>query len=186
MLVGKNIALRPTTAADLPLLVEWYNDPDYYGSYMNLWPTTLEREEKSFAERVHTHEPDTYLITSRDQGEPMGLIGYLNTFSFRLYEAQEIWYHLHPRFRRQGITTQAACLLVNHLFNATPLNRIQGRVVVGNVGSCRVLENAGLQHEGICRGLFYLHGRYADLHLYSIVRDDWRDETTYRNGRKEF
>ena len=186
MLVGKNIALRPTTAADLPLLVEWYNDPDYYGSYMNLWPTTLEREEKSFAERVHTPDPDTYLITSRDQGEPMGEIGYLNTFSFRLYEAQELSYHLHPRFRRQGITTQAACLLVNHLFNATPLNRIQGRVSVGNVGSCRVLENAGLQHEGICRGLFYLHGRYADLHLYSIVRDDWRDETTYRNGRKEF
>jgi ribosomal-protein-alanine N-acetyltransferase len=186
MLIGKIILLRPITSADLPQLVEWYNDPNFFGSHFNLWPTTLERQQKSFGEHVHTDESDTYLITNREQGELMGVIGFLNTFSFSLYQAQEIWYQMHPGFRRKGLATQAACLLVNHLFDATPVNRIQANVVVGNEGSCRVLENTGMQKEGICRGIFYLHGHYTDLYLYSIVRDDWRDEATYRNSRKEF
>jgi hypothetical protein len=29
----------------------------------------------------------------------------------------------------------------------------------------------------------FLHGRYVDMHHYAIVREDWRDEDAYRQGR---
>jgi RimJ/RimL family protein N-acetyltransferase len=59
-------------------------------------------------------------------------------------------------------------------------------VVAGNEGSCRVLEHAGMQRDGLLRRVMFLHGRYVDMHHYAIVREDWRNEATYREGRREF
>jgi [ribosomal protein S5]-alanine N-acetyltransferase len=188
MLIGKNVALRPMTMADQQWLVEWYNDPEFFGKYFNVWPTSREREERLFPghSRDYDHESGDYIITSRDQGEAMGVIGHFKPFAIGVFHGQEMGYEVHQRFRGQGIATQAACLLVNHLFDATTVNRIQATVVVGNDASCRVLEKAGLRQDGILRGVFYLHGRFTDMHMYSIVRADWSDEASYRSGGREF
>jgi ribosomal-protein-alanine N-acetyltransferase len=77
-------------------------------------------------------------------------------------------------------------VLINHLFDATPTERIQATVVVGNEPSQRVLERSGMQRDGIYRKVLFLHGRYVDTHLYSIVREDWEDEQAYRRRRDEF
>ena len=185
MLIGKNVSLRPTTLDDQKLLLDWFNDPDFMGPYDNHWTSSLEQMEKEYQEAIQ-HGQALYMITSRDTGEPMGEVGYLNRYGSPYFQGQEIFYVVHPRYRGHRIATQAACLLVNHLFDATPLNRIQAMVVVGNQQSCRVLENAGLTHEGVLRGLLFMRGRYADLHMYSIVRTDWCDEQTYRKARREF
>jgi len=185
VLIGKNVSLRPITLADQKLRLDWFNEPDFMGPYDNHWTSSLEQMEKGYLEAVH-HGDALYMITSRDQGEPMGEVGYLDRYSSPHFQGHEIFYVIHPRYRGRGIATQAACVLVNHLFDATPLNRIQAMVVAGNEPSCRVLENAGLTHEGILRGLLFIHGRYVDLHMYSIVRTDWGDEQMYRKARREF
>jgi [ribosomal protein S5]-alanine N-acetyltransferase len=186
MLIGKNLSLRPMTLADQQWLVEWFNDPEYWGQYFNRWPTSREREERLFPTYQREHESGEFVITSRSQGEPMGTIGHFNPFSLWVFHGQEIGYEVHPRFRRHGVATQAACLLVNHLFDVTTVNRVQATVAVGNDSSCRVLERAGLRQDGVLRGVFYLHGRYTDMHMYSIVRSDWSDEATYRSSRPDF
>jgi RimJ/RimL family protein N-acetyltransferase len=66
------------------------------------------------------------------------------------------------------------------------VERLQAAMVVGNEASRQVAEHAGMQHEGIYRKVYFLHGRYVDLHLYSIVREDWEDEQAYRRRRAEF
>lgn len=185
MLIGKNVSLRPITLEDQRLLLEWSNDPEYIGPYDNHWTNSLDELEKERQDAVR-HGAHLYMITSAADGQPLGEIGYANRFAISDFQAQEIFYIVHPRYRRQHIASQAACVLVNHLFDATPLNRIQASVVVGNESSCKVLENAGMQHEGILRGLAFLHGRYVDLHMYSIVRADWCNEQMYRQLRPEF
>jgi RimJ/RimL family protein N-acetyltransferase len=52
--------------------------------------------------------------------------------------------------------------------------------VDGNDGSRRVLENICMTHEGVLRQINFLRGEYVDMHLYSIVRDDWKSEADYR------
>jgi RimJ/RimL family protein N-acetyltransferase len=37
--------------------------------------------------------------------------------------------------------------------------------------------------DGLLRQVAFLNGRFIDMHLYAIVRDDWKDEATYRRGR---
>jgi RimJ/RimL family protein N-acetyltransferase len=186
MLTGKQIVLRQQTLADQPQLTEWYNDPEYWGAFFNQWPTTLDMEQKYYTPPGFEHHSDSFVITRRGSGELLGKIGFFNPFSADLFHGKEIWYQVHPQFRRQGIGTQAACLLVNHLFNATAVNRLQATVVVGNVGSAGILEKAGFQREGVLRGIFFLDGRYQAMWLYALIRTDWGDEAHYRSGRAEF
>ncbi len=187
MLIGKNLTLRPVTLADQKMLVDWYNDPDFMGAYDNHWTSSLEELEREHQEDLHKKNgAHMYLITRRDNGEPLGEIGFFNRLNDPDFQGQEIGYAMHPAHRGRGIASQAACILVNHLFDATPLNRIQATVIVGNEASCRVLEHAGMTREGILRGFMFLHGLFVDMHMYSILRSEWCDEAAYRRGRIEF
>ena len=183
MLIGKNITLKTVRAEDFELISEWWSDPDYMGDFYNVWPQTPEGVKESMEEK---NESGAYLILDREENKPMGTIGYFDPFAIRSFMGLEIWYQVHHDYRKGGVATQAACLLINHLFDSTTTQRIHATVAIGNDASCRVLEKAGMQKEGVYRSVFFLHGRYIDMHLYSIVRQDWKDENSYREGRPDF
>ncbi len=187
MLIGRNFTLRPVTLADQKMLLEWYNDPAFMGDYDNHWTSSLEQLEREHQEGLQKQDRmHSYLIVRRDSGEPLGEIGYFARWTDPDFRAQEIGYAVHPAQRGRGVASQAACILVNHLFDATPINRVQATVVVGNESSCRVLENAGMTREGVLRGILFVRGRFVDMHIYSILRSEWCDEQTYRRARREF
>jgi ribosomal-protein-alanine N-acetyltransferase len=190
MLVGKNVRLQPWAMEDAQRVAEWLSDPEYLGEYYNIWPSSRAMMEHFIAEEAHGPEQHAYFIMSRDSEEHLGTVGYWNPFAAKFagkfFRGLELWWHVHPKFRRQGIASQAVCLLINHLFDATPTERLQATIVVGNDASCRVAERAGMQRDGIYRDVSFLHGRYVSLHLYAIVRGDWKDEGAYRRGRPDF
>ena len=43
-----------------------------------------------------------------------------------------------------------------------------------------MLEHIGMTHEGVLGQINFLRGEYVDMHLYSIVRDEWSSEADYR------
>jgi RimJ/RimL family protein N-acetyltransferase len=156
------------------------------GAFYNVWPESVRDWEQSLSKDIDLTEKCTMVIERSDTGEAVGTMGYYQPFTLHLYRALEIWYQVHPSARGQGIATQAACLVVNHLFDALPVGRIFATAVVGNDASCRVAEHAGMRREGILRNIFFLHGKLVDVHLFAITRDDWADESTYRAARPEF
>jgi [ribosomal protein S5]-alanine N-acetyltransferase len=186
MLISKNIKLKPITIDDAQLLSDWYSDPEYLGNYHNIWPTTKQEWEQSIS-KPSGHEEGNYIIINIQTDEFMGCVGYFNPFALSLYlKGLELWWEVRPQFRNQGIATQSACLLVNHLFNAMPTERLQATVVVGNEASCRVAEKIGMQRDGIYRKVSFLRGCYVDRLLYAIVRDDWTNDIVYRKSHPTF
>ena len=189
MLIGKNVRLQPWTIEDAQRVADWFSDPAYLGEYYNIWPSSRALMEPFIAEGVHGPEQHAYFIMRRDINEYLGTIGYWNPFASKhatLFRGLELWWQVHPHFRQQGIASQAASLLVNHLFDATPIERLQATIVVGNDASCRVAEHAGMQRDGLYRNVFFLHGRYVNMHLYAIVREDWKNAEAYQQGRPDF
>jgi ribosomal-protein-alanine N-acetyltransferase len=185
VLIGRWVRLRRAVPADAELAATWFSDPGYLGAFYNLWPRTAGDLERSFEKELDRDTEGFFFIVPADSDEAVGTAGYL-PYSVAWLRGLELWWHVHPSARRQGFATQAACLLVNHLFDATPIERLQATVIVGNGVSSRVAEHAGMKLEGVHRGAYFLHGSYADMNLYSIVRGDWRDEKTYRAGRAPF
>lgn len=189
MLRGENVMLRVAQEEDLAMLAEWHADPEFKGDWYNQWRGGVLFRPDDFRDFLETPLSDTegQLITVDTRtGEPLGLIGYFNPIAeaYRIfYTAVEIAYQVHPRHRGRGVGTQAARVLVNHLFDATPINRIQAFIMVGNEASGRVLRGAGLSSEGVLRGITFLHGQWHDTELFSILRSDWASEDEYRSAR---
>lgn len=181
MLTGKNIALRLMTSDDAQLVAAWWSDPEYMGQFNNVWPATRQEWERNLSGAPGKRETGgMYFIVDRVTGDPLGAIGYFSPFTLSdFFRGLEIWYQVHPHSRGRGIASQAAALLVNHLFGALPVERIQATIAVGNDASCRVVEKAGFSRDGLYRKVTFLHGHYIDLYLYAITRDDWQSEEAY-------
>lgn len=186
MLIGATIELRPTTREDAPLMTAWYNDPEFLGEFFN-HTTRAEDMVRDRIEQNRGPEKAQYLVMRREDGEPVGMAGFLNPYAAEhsgMFHGIEIYYQIHPQFRRQRIATQTACILVNHLFNTRPIERIVGYVAEKNEPSFKVLLNAGLRYEGLHRHMNFTHGEWVNIIQLGMIRSDWVNEETYRAGRE--
>jgi len=184
MLRGRTVALRPWEKRDVPLLTRWRNDPEFRDASAGLWPTRAQELEEQVAHKLDYRRRGDFLIVLADtlgtaQETAVGEIGFFVPNRSPALHCFEIGYSVHPDHRRQGHATQAARLLVNRLFSAHTVHRVQAHCRVDNMASQRVLENAGMTREGVLRGVWYTGGRYGDAFGYSILRTDWGSPKTY-------
>ena len=168
LLEGKNVDLRMAEKEDLPLLSEWFNSPEFAGRYNPLdaqeSKTDIEkRYEKLGSEKVW------FLILKKDGSR----IGYLGMGLVGPY--WEIGYALISSERGKGYCTEAAQLAVDYLFISKDVVRIQATTHIENVASQKVLEMAGFQREGRIRRGIFAWGNWADLILYGILREEWKE-----------
>lgn len=102
-------------------------------------------------------------------GEAAGSIGLLRKDNIHAHTA-ELGYWLGEAFHGKGVVTQATRLLCAHGFDHMNLVRIFALPFAYNTASCRVLEKAGFEREGILRKNAYKNGRHIDCALYALVR----------------
>lgn len=85
----------------------------------------------------------------------------------------EVGYELfHPSFGGKGYMREALQLFCSYLFACFPINRLQVNVMKDNAASRRVAEHCGFTYEGTMRKATYHNGRYHDLDLFSILREE--------------
>jgi len=173
MLQGKNINLRVIEKEDLPVLVEWYNNPKFFDKYNPLWQTSrLEMEQK--IENRNPSETRTLIIEKKD-GNKIGCIMYFNVIWDGIGKLTTIGFSLIPNERRKGYGTEAAQILVDFLFLSKEIPCIQATTHINNIASQRVLEKVGFKKEGTIRKRFYIRGEWSDQHIFSILREEWKE-----------
>lgn len=75
--------------------------------------------------------------------------------------------------RGAGIGKAAQRLLVDYLFRATNVNRVQAYTDVENAVEQRILSQIGFVEEGRIRQAQWRDGRWRDQLLFSILRQEW-------------
>ena len=84
----------------------------------------------------------------------------------------EIGYHVRAEYTGQGIATEAAGLVVDHLFADHDVVRVCASVVPGNVASMRVLEHIGMRFETrAAQAIVDEGGRHDDVR-FAMTADD--------------
>ena len=63
--------------------------------------------------------------------------------------------------------------MLQHGFETLNLHRIYLRVYSTNPRARRSYEKAGFVLEGTLREAVYRHGKYADIHVMSVLRSEW-------------
>ncbi len=85
----------------------------------------------------------------------------------------EIGYWLDAASEGRRLMLESVTYLVTHCFREYGLTRVEIRCADFNSRSAAVAERLGFHHEGTLRQAEYVNGRYLDLRIYGMLRDDW-------------
>ena len=163
------LVIRSFRAADAEAMLAVFGDPEVR-RYLPPFPDpTIESMEKSVARRMameRDHGHGLWAVERKDTGELIGDCGLM------LVEGTgpevEIAYHYKRSAWGQGYGTEAAITCLAHGFGPIGLHRVIAICVPENVGSWRVMEKAGMRHEGTA-DYYGLVG----LKKYVAERDTW-------------
>lgn len=116
-------------------------------------------------------EPASWCIELKDTGRVIGTIGYM--WHQEEHNSAEVGYSLARDMWNQGIMTEALKRVLKYSFEDLHIHRIEAQHEVDNPASGVVMKKCGFQHEGRLRGRLLNKGRYVDVDLYSILREDY-------------
>jgi RimJ/RimL family protein N-acetyltransferase len=161
--------LRPWRDEDVEALVTIANDADV-ARYLDAgnFPHPYTREDaQSWIARCKGGEQFAIDVGGR-------LAGAIGIFPFtgERRHVAHIGYWLGKAFWGRGIATAACRCLVEHLFAATGLIRLETTVDAPNVASIRVLEKCGFVREGVKRSALLKDGVLHNVFIYAILRDE--------------
>ncbi len=79
-------------------------------------------------------------------------------------------YYIGEAYWGKGIMTNVVQQTCEYVFADSDILRIFADPFSYNVASCRVLEKAGFQFEGVLRKNAVKNGKILDMKMYSLVR----------------
>ena len=171
---SERLYLRPAERADLPLFVRWFADAETTRHLALRTPFSLAMEEKWFEKVVEGQGRDLYhfVMCLLADGRPIGAADLRNIdrdngraeFGISIGEKEE-W--------NRGYGTEALNAICDFGFGALRLERIALDVYEGNARAIRSYEKAGFRHEGRKRRAHFSEGRYHDVLVMALLRDEW-------------
>ena len=178
MILGNRIRLRAMSRKDLPDFVNWLNDPEVL-QYLSFYtPLSIEQEEKWYEEILtHPVEEHPLVVEARTENDWMmvGNIGFNNVDQHE--RSAEVGIFIGDKaFHNKGYGTEALCLIVDYGFMTLNFHRIYLRVYANNPRGVRCYEKVGFKQEGRMREAHFFEGRYIDILLMSILKDEWKKE----------
>ncbi|MDR3552862.1 MAG: GNAT family N-acetyltransferase [Clostridia bacterium] len=116
------------------------------------------------------HDYFHWVIVLRETGLPVGAISLLNVS--RRDQCAEVGYCLGRRYWGRGIMTEALRAVLEFGFLRAGFNRIEAAHSVRNPASGRVMQKAGMKHEGSLRESYRSSNGFEDCELYAALRSD--------------
>lgn len=111
-------------------------------------------------------------IVLRD--EPETFIGSAGLHSWnREANYAEIGVDIAQPYWGHGYATEALLRLLEFGWQHMKLNRVEADVVKGNVASMRMLTRLGFRQEGVLRQRLRKGGKYYDVHMFSLLRNEF-------------
>ena len=181
MIYGERIRFRHAEKSDLPRFAEWLNDPEVRAGLALHLPLSLLEEENWF-EAMSKRPPDERVLCIEvrrpgpegDEWVTIGNCGFLeidwrNRLSeFGIFIGDKTYWN-------QGYGSEAVRLLLKLGFDSLNLNRIFLRVFENNPRAIRAYEKVGFVHEGRQRQAEWRDGRYIDVLMMSILREEYKE-----------
>jgi ribosomal-protein-alanine N-acetyltransferase len=167
-----DVMLRPIEEADLDDVCRFSTDPQAGGEFEWIGFRDIKAVRRRWEQDGWIGVEETLLAVARSDATFAGIVNWKDrspgTTKGLCYE---VGIALLPEHRGQGVGTIAQRLLVQYLFDNTPVHRIQAYTEVDNVAEQRALEKAGFQREGVVRQIVFRAGQWRDSVLYASLRD---------------
>ena len=166
------LSIRPWTEADAPVIAEALKAPGGTRNPRDGLPTPYtEADGRDYIAFAKTAGEGAYAFAIAEDGVAVGSIQLTRQQNIHRRTA-ELGYYVVRRRWGAGICTEAVRQICRFAFENTDVLRIFAEPFAENAASCRVLEKAGFQLEGVLRRNAVKNGQVRDMRLYSLVRED--------------
>ncbi|MDN8592673.1 GNAT family protein [Paenibacillus sp. 11B] len=178
VLETERLLLRPITYADLDEMYRYCAVPAV--SEYTTWDAHQSKEDtKVFIDFIMSqYEADKlgpWGIEDKQTKKLIGSCNYLGCDSNSM--RVELGYVLSNEYWGRGIMTEVVSRIIQFGFEDIGLERIQAKCLVGNIGSAKVMEKAGMKFEGVLRKYMKIKNEMQDLKMYAIIRSDYDSDT---------
>ncbi len=165
--------LRAFGEHDLPHLSRWWND-SRVTEYLEMGarPTRSVDLERFYSSVSKSDDTVCFAICDSESGALIGTCG-LYLISWVARRAQFNILVGEPSAWDQGHGGRATRMTVRYGFETLNLNSINLGVNAENIRAVRSYEKAGFVREGLRRSFIFRNGRYYDMAVYSILRNEY-------------
>ena len=171
---GERVFLRASERSDVPAFVRWFNDADVLRNLAGRAPMS-EAAEAQWFDRMLAAQGTTdyhFVICLLDDGRPIGTIG-LHGLDL-VNGTAELGIAIGEKAEwGKGHGTDATRAICRFGFDELRLERISLCYYDGNERGRRTYEKAGFVHEGTLRSAHFARGEHHDIHIMSILREEW-------------
>lgn len=173
---GTRVCLRTLQPEDLEYLSDWAEDPfieRMVGSeFLNAYKHVYDKDP-SFYEATLTDPTQVVLVIEANRGwtKPIGLARLFNIHLLEGYCFFEVML-TDQKAIRHGFGVEAGKLISYYGVDVLGLRRIEAKVYEYNRLSANSLRRNGFQQEGVLRKAGYQDGRYWDVLVFGILKDE--------------
>lgn len=175
-IVGNSVLLRPVRESDLPLFVQWVNDPDVRKYMLTRSPMTEMAEKEWIAKGArHSRYPEdiAMVIEIKESQKPIGTIGLHSinwidrcaTTGSMIGDVSE---------QRKGYATDAKMHVLKYAFEVLGMHKIISLAYAKNERSIAYSERCGYEREALLREEVFREGAWEDIVRLACFAKPWK------------
>ncbi len=134
------------------------------------YPYTETDAEEYINSMLMANKNKTFAFAITVDDKVVGSIGVFRCDNIHSRTA-EMGYYIGEPYWGCGLGTSAVTQVCTYIFENTDIIRIFAEPFAYNTASCRVLEKAGFQFEGLLRSNAVKNGNVIDMKMYSLIKD---------------
>lgn len=163
---------------DLQMLMEWRMMPEIT-KYMNTDPKLTMEDQKAWLKRIHEEEKKSisdgrkgfYWILEVDQ-EPVGFVSLVNIDDVSKKLETGVYVAV-KRKKSLRLAIDIQWNLYDYAFEILKMHKVCEEVFAENEAVNKILDLCGSKREGILRDHVCKNGRYYDVVVRGILKEEW-------------
>ncbi|MCI8609195.1 MAG: GNAT family N-acetyltransferase [Firmicutes bacterium] len=172
-LFSKNIHLRPSTLEDCSFFIEWEKDPAVTRFLSISDDRSYEEIVKEYEDRLGDHTQAQFTICLNGEKRPIGRI-HISRIDSHCDSLDLTRIYIGDQTEKgKGYGREALELALAYGFGTLHAERMTLDYFTGNELAASLYRKTGFMDEGVMRHATKKNGIYADLHLMSILREEY-------------
>ena len=172
ILETNRLILRQMTVNDADEVFENWTNSEFVAKYLTWAPHSSIQVTKEYLKFEEVSREEGWGIVLKETNHLIGNIAVIE--DKQKSNTKTIGYVLGEAFWNQGYMSEALTEVIDFLFKATQVNRIEAEHDVENPGSGKVMKNSGMTFEGVLRQAGWNNQGIVDVAVYSILRSEWQ------------
>lgn len=183
MIYGEGLRLRAIEREDIPRFVRWFNDPEVR-RFLTMYRPLSRAQEERWVESLLSRKDDIVLAIEVQEGDHwlhIGNVG-LHRIDWKNRVATLGIVIGEKGYWGRGYGTEAVRAMLRYAFGELGMNRVELETYSFNPRAQRCYEKAGFRREGVRRQALFRDGRFHDVIIMGILREEFEEGGNGQQG----